>query len=268
MYKNIKKEHLINCENAPLSTNGSGDPSVRDYLNEVRLEVNRLTSLDIKLVHDFDYMDVLNDVPPHSVSTSLGLVNNILNVAKKNNNIKDSLFTKLTVDIASPAKELEQLLEGILNFKQADELFSMSFHHLGHAIGLYNKTVLQAHCYNIGRKQVESGEGSDQRYMKTYWDAFNVTKIILRKFYSDPKNRDYKPNLVIENIQMLCEDNDIAYPESRKAKKFNRIIKVILKGIFKEKSFKGPSKKEFKYINAIDFAKNYTKYLKDYLNNL
>ncbi len=69
MDKNIKKEYLINCESAPLSNNGSGDPSVRDYLNEVGKEVIRLTNLGIKLVNDFDYMDVLNDVPPHSVPT-------------------------------------------------------------------------------------------------------------------------------------------------------------------------------------------------------
>ncbi|AAZ28240.1 hypothetical protein [Colwellia psychrerythraea] len=266
MYKNIKKEHLINCENAPLSSNGSGDPSVRDYLNEVGKEVIRLTSLGIKLVNDFDYMDVLNDVPPQSVPTSLGLVNNVLNIVKDNNNIKDSLFTKLTLGITSPAHNLDSVLQNLVVLKNTDELFCMSFHHLGHAIGLYNKEVLQETYYRTGKKQVESGVLSNQQYMKDHWAAFKVTSIILREFYSKLENRGYKPNLVIDKIEILCLENGIMYPESREGKKFTRVIKVVLKGIFKGESIKGPAKKAYRSLSISDFSLNYTKYLKPYIN--
>ena len=258
MKLNFNQEHLFETDNSVDPETKKGPNSI-EYLQQIEKEIKRLEALGLPLETEMNYSDFRNGILPHPVTTALGIVKKSLIYLYKYNQTREHLYAQLSARVMLNNSN-SQVLIAITELREYEDFFAMRLHDLSTAIGSHNQKVIQSTYYESGKKSADAGGQSSDQFMNKHWAAFEIMKTILHKFYSEDSNRNYKPNIVIDAIQTLCEENNIAFPEDRKGVNFNKIKSSVLYSIFKGKTIKGQSKQSYRMIDYMEFKRNYNEY--------
>jgi hypothetical protein len=153
----------------------------------------------------------------------------------------------------------------ILNALQtAHSIVDHSIFVLAKNIGEHNKEYELKKHTEIGKKRsISESEKTKNNYLKKYQIALNIMRDILRDFYKDEKNHEYKSSLVIKLIEDICIDNRIPFPKTTKSTAhFKRYLSLI--GLPKSATKTGAPKAKFKIIDENEFKNRYIDVIKKY----
>ncbi|QQX79996.1 hypothetical protein JK628_21320 [Shewanella sp. KX20019] len=234
------------------------EPVGRDFLNQFVSEFSRLNRLSIPLtVH---HIENINGIPtPTEYPTS---------------------FQKIKHQLAYIQflyEELERLQNKLINFPQEnkfqlDDIKALSQSHekseqakftLGLLVGAHNQEMNNSYFNEAGKAKMQAEQlKSINKYNQKYAKALELTQKVLSHFYSVESNHPFKPSLLIDYIEMLCNEHKIGYPKDRKSEIFKDFINICLKAITPHTNWSGSTKHDYKHIDRRSFNKTYKPYIK------
>ncbi|MEC4726789.1 hypothetical protein HWQ46_14640 [Shewanella sp. D64] len=237
----------------PLNT----EPVGRDFLNQFVSEVVRLSSLSIPLTTD--HIENVDGIPtPVEYPTHF---KNIINQLKCIQFLHECLEQLQNTLINFP-QESEIILNDIKALNNLHETSAQAMFQLGILVGAHNQEMNSSYYTEAGITKLQSDQRKlDVRYNNAYVNALILTQKILSHFYSIESNHPYKPNLVIDHIEMLCLKKGIDYPKDRKSEIFKDLIDSFLKPITPHKNWEGSTKNIYKHIDTKNFQREYKPFI-------
>ena len=251
-------DKAFNFENFVSHDQLNDEPVGSDFLDQFATELTRLEKLSIPLAaHHIDKFNEI--VTPVEHPTDFQRVKwhfqGIKYLADKLEELQNSLLN-------SPNANDTQKSE-VTALNMLHETYSLAMFKLGMSVGAHNQEMNSSYFANSGIRKLQSEQlKAYKQYDKKYSKALEITRCILPHFYGIESNRPYKPSLVIDYIQMLCEHDNIDYPSDRKAEIFKELINGFLKPIPPHKNWNGATKGEYKQIDWDNFSKKYRPYIK------
>ena len=229
------------------------EPVGRDFLNQFVSEVVRLNNLSIpKTIHHIDNID---GVPiPVEYPTHFQLVKRQLHCIQYLVENIEHLQNKL---INYPMEQ-EIIPDDVIALDKLHETSAQAMFQLGMLVGAHNQEMNSSYFNDIGIAKIQSEQRkSCNKYNQKYAKALELTQKVLSHFYSIESNHPYKPSLVIDYIEMLCDESHIDYPKDRKSEIFKDLTSLFLRPITPHKNWSGTTKAEYKQIDKSKFYKEY-----------
>lgn len=156
---------------------------------------------------------------------------------------------------------------------QAHEGYCRAMNHLHLLIGEHNCTVNNTDFIEAGYKKIKLEYlKSTYAYQEKYQSALATLGMVLSDFYSQHTNLSYKPDLVIDAVEQLYNDNapchmlpdpdsEVSlFPKDRNSKFFQEVVKSSLLDVPKQSGWAGRTKKEYKHIDMKKFHVRYASY--------
>jgi hypothetical protein len=249
--KTFNFEHFTDQEQQNTQPNG------REFLNQFVSEMIRLSSLSIPLTtHHIENVD--------EIPTPIEYPTHFQNIKYQLRCIQ-SLYAHIELlqnKLINYPEGNEILPDDVKALVQHHEIFAQSKFILGMLVGSHNQEMCSSYFTDIGITKLQSEQlKSANKYNQKYGQALGLTKTILQDFYRTKSNHPYKPSLVVDYIEMLCNENHIEYPKDRKSEFFNECLNNALKTITPHKNWDGATKVDFKQIDSNLFKKRYTPYI-------
>jgi hypothetical protein len=234
------------------------EPVGRDFLNQFVSELLRLNSLSIPLVtHHIESEDEI--LTPVEYPTHFQKVKSQFHCIQYLAENIEHLQNKL---INYPEKN-EILPSDIKALDELHETSAQAMFKLGMFVGAHNQEMNSAYFNEAGiaKMQAEQLKSLD-KFNQKYAIALGLTQKVLSHFYSIESNHPYKPSLVTDYIEMLCNEHHIEYPKDRKSEIFKDFISISLKAVPTHPNWSGATKDDYKHIDKKWFQKEYKPYIK------
>jgi hypothetical protein len=239
----------------------NAEPVGRDFLNQFVSELLRLNSLSIPLVKH--HIESINGVPtPVEYPTYFLQLKQQFQYVQYLTDKLEHLQNKL---IDYPEKN-EVLVDDVKSLNHCHEKVAQAKFTLGMLVGAHNQEMNNAYFNEAGITKMQAEQlKAFNKYDHTYAKALELTQKVLSHFYSIESNHPFKPGLVIDYIEMLCNENNVDYPKDRKSEIFKDFISAYLKAITPHPNWQGATKDEHKQIDKKAFMKEYKPFIKQVL---
>lgn len=253
MPKNKRFDEAFNFEHFKSSNSAHDFPIGQELIEQLEQEFMRISKLNIPL--EITHIEDVNGLPqpvqyPTNYKQAINGMNLLSSIRKKIEIRRSSLLKSAVNGLVS----IEQVKE--LMIEQDLETHAMLYTFF--SMGKHSQEVNDDHFTQAGiNKCLGEKHKADERFSKEYWKSLRVMRDILYDFYSYEENHPFKPQLVIDHIEMLCEENGLKFPKNRKSKNFKDYLNKFLKFIPQHENWSGATKKQYKHIDRKIFYKKY-----------
>lgn len=253
MSKNKRFKEAFNFENFKSNNLAHDFPIGEELIEQLELEFIRIFKLNVPL--EITHIENINGIPePIQYSTNFKEALNGMMLLRSIRKQIEHTRSKIIESAENGFVTVDQVKKLMIEQDLETHAMLSTFF----PIGKHNQEVNYDHFTQAGMNKIlAEKQKADDRFYKNYWQSIHVMGDILLDFYSNKKNHPFKPQLVIDSIEMLCLENGLKFPKDRKSDNFVDFLKKFLSFIPRHENWSGATKDEYKHIDMICFGKKY-----------